>query len=134
MKKHTTYWIKNFKQDKKFGHLRFKLLKDKGYLPFDIDKDLVDKVGLDDFVKIEENRIPFFIGTQFGIYPNIDEIPNFYNNYKLIGILGKSILSGCVAGLSIYKVYKDNKRKRFRLAHFENRKSSLSWNSRQGSP
>jgi hypothetical protein len=60
MKKYTTYWIKHFKQDKKFGHLRFKRLEDKeygGYPPFDIDESFVDKVGLEDFVKIEKERI-----------------------------------------------------------------------------
>ena len=128
MKKYTTYWIKHFKQDKKFGHLRFKLFKDKrcgGYPPFDIDESLIDKVRLDDFIKIERHRSPFFLGTQFGIYPRIDKIPNFFNRPKIIAVLGKSLLSGHVAGLFIYKVYKDNKRKRFRLAHFENREGCV---------
>ena len=128
MKKHTTYWIEHLRQDKKFGHLRFKLLEDKGcggYPPFDIDQSLIDKVKLDDFVKIEKNRIPFFVGSQFGINPWIDKIPNFFNRPKIIAVLGKSLLSGHVAGLSIYKVYKDDKRKWVRLAYFENREGCV---------
>ena len=106
MKKHTTYWIKHFRQNKEFGHLRFKLLKDKGhrfYPSFDIDESLIDEVELNDFIKIEENRIPFFIGHQFGISPSINKIPNFHSEDKIIGILGKSLLSSLVSGLTIYK-------------------------------
>ena len=129
MKKHIIYWIKHFKQDKKFGHLRFKLLEDKGYggyPPFDIDESLVDKVKLDDFVKIEKNRIPFFVGTPIsGINPWINKIPNFFNGPKIIAILGRSSFNSECGGLSIEKVYKDNKRKWFRLARFENRESCV---------
>jgi len=120
MKKHTTYWIKHFRQNKEFGHLRFKLLKDKehgGNPPFDIDESLIDEVGLDDFVKFEENRIPFFVGTQHGIYPRIDEIPNFYSEDKIIGILGKSLLSGHIGGLSIHKCVG---KERIEIVRFEN--------------
>ena len=125
MNKYATYWIKHFKQDKKFGHLRFKLLKDKGYggyPPFEIDESLIDKVKLDDFVKIEEKRIPLFVGAPiFGTYPRVDKIPNFFNEPKIIAVLGRpSFNSKIVFGVSIYKVYKDDKKKRFRLARFEN--------------
>ena len=61
---------------------------------------------------------PFFIGTQFGIYPKIDEIPNFLNEPKIIAVFGKSILSGCVAGLSIYKVCEE-KTEEVEIAYFE---------------
>ena len=117
MKEHTTYWIKHFKENEEFGHLRFKLLKDGPYPRFDIDGSLIDEVELDDFVKIEENRIPFFIGSQFGITPIMDKIPNFYNGDKIIGILGKSLLSGSVAGLTIYKCVGN---KRVKIVHFKN--------------
>jgi len=131
MKKHTTYWIEHFKQDKKFGHLRFKFLEDEngygGYPPFNIDESLVDRVRLDDFAKIEENRIPFFVGTPIsGINPWINKIPNFFNRPKIIAVLGRSSFnSNVVGGVSIYKVYKDNKRKWVRLAHFENREACV---------
>ena len=120
MKEHTTYWIKHFKENKEFAHLRFKRLKGKvygGYPRFDIDESLIDDVELDDFVKIEKNRIPFFIGSQFGISPIMDKIPNFYNGDKIIGILGKSLLSGSVAGLTICKCVGN---KRVKIVHFKN--------------
>jgi hypothetical protein len=125
MKNHTTCWIKHFKQDKRFGHLRFKFLEDNGYggyPPFDIDESLVDKAKLDDFVKIEKNRIPFFVETsRFGINPWINEIPNFFNGPKIIAVLGRSSFnSKIVGGLSINKVYKDNKKEWFKLARFGN--------------
>ncbi|HEY5124363.1 MAG TPA: hypothetical protein VIK14_11570 [Ignavibacteria bacterium] len=89
-----------------YGHLRFKKL-DKGFLgypPFDIDKNLIDEVDLDTFIKNEETRIPLFIGTQFGLYPWFYEFPDFYNEDKIIAILGKSVLTGHIAGLRIIKI------------------------------
>lgn len=121
MKKHTTYWIKHFRQNKEFGHLRFKLLKDKvygGYPSFDIDESLIDEVELNEFIKIEENRIPLFIGHQFGISPSINKILNFYSGDSIIGILGKSLLSGVVGGLTIYKCVG---KQRTQIIRFENK-------------
>jgi hypothetical protein len=90
-----------------YGHLRFKKLKNQGfggYPPFDIDETLIDEVDLDTFIKKEETRIPLFIGHQFGINPWFNNIPNFLFEDKIVAILGKSVLSGHVAGLSIYQI------------------------------
>lgn len=121
----TKYWIARFKSDSQFGHMRLKRLN-VGYPPFDIDEDLVDWVDLEEFIRIEENRLPLFIGSQFGIHPNLNELPNFYNGEKLIAILGMSLLSGCVAGLSIYRLnesdygFSGNRRKLFKTFRNEN--------------
>jgi hypothetical protein len=67
MKENTNYWIRHFKQNPDYGHLRFKKF-DKvkyGYPPFDFDESLIDIVDLETFTKVEDNRIPLFIGTQF---------------------------------------------------------------------
>lgn len=130
MNKYATYWIKHFKQDKEFGHLRFKRLEDKehgGYPPFYIDESLLDKVGLDVFVKIENDRIPFFVGAPlFGINPRPDEIPNFFNGRKIIAVLSRSSFnSKIVAGLSIYKVYRGDKRDWLKLARFGNMEGKI---------
>lgn len=102
------YWISNLQQDRIFSGIRFKKLEP-GLYPIAIDESLVDVVSAEEFVKIEEKRLPLFIGSQFGIYPDMNKIPDFFNGHKLIAILAKSLLSGRVDGLSIYEIGKEEK-------------------------
>ena len=99
----TKYWIVKFLKDPVYGRNRFKIL-DSGYPQFEITESLVDEVGVDEFSFIEKNRIPLFIGTPFGIFPVVNEIPDFFNGEKIIAILSKSLFSGHVAGLSLYRI------------------------------
>jgi len=103
----TTSWIDAFLKDKEHGQKKFKRLET-GYPDFDIDKSLIDIVSLEDFIKKEDHRIPLFIGTQFGVYPRIDNVPDFLNGEKICAILGKSVLSGCVSGLSLHQIEKND--------------------------
>lgn len=103
------YWIKNFKNDRVHGYKKFKRLN-VGYPRFEIDKAIIDTVEFEEFLNIEEQRIPLFIGSQFGIYPRIDEIPNFFNGRKVIAILSKSLLSGHVSGLKLFQIEKNDKK------------------------
>jgi len=117
----TKYWIKSFMKDQKHGRKRFKRL-DKGYPQFEIDESLIDIVDFEEFIQIEEGRIPFFVGSQFGIQPKIDDIPQFFNGEKQIAVLGKSLLSGHVAGLTIFQIGKDEKKFNFNeIAYYENK-------------
>jgi hypothetical protein len=117
----TKYWIKSFMKDQQHGQKRFKRL-DKGYPPFEIDEALIDIVEFDEFIQIEERRVPLLIGSQFGIYPRIDDIPQFFNGEKLIAILGKSLLSGHIAGLSLYQIGKNEKKFKFnKIGYYENK-------------
>ena len=95
------YWIKHFLNDPEFGFMRFKILE-RRYPPMDIDWSMVDKVGEEEFNKIEANRLPLIVGSQFGLHPMLDE--KFLNGTKYLAVLGKSLLSGCVAGLTIYQI------------------------------
>lgn len=111
MKEHSVYWLKQFKENQEFGNIRFKRL-DKGfygYPPFDFDDSILDTVDLETFIKVEKNRIPLFVGTQFGMYPWFYDFPDFYNEDKTIAVLGKSLLSGLIAGLALYKVDANSK-------------------------
>ena len=101
--RHLSYWVEQLKNSK-YKKFRFKRLKEgyRSYPRFFIPKDLLDIVELSEFVIEEENRLPLFIGTQFGIYPNKDDIKEFESYNGLFAILGKSLLSGAVAGLGIY--------------------------------
>ncbi len=104
----TKNWINNLRKDERFKDIRLKRLE-KGYPPFEIDESLIDVVSAEEFVKIEEKRLPLFIGSQFGIHPDMNKIPDFFNGHKLIAILAKSLLSGNVDGLSIYEIGKEEK-------------------------
>lgn len=124
MDTHLTYWGKNFKQEAEYGRLRFKKLNKGfgGYPPFVIDETLIDEVDLDTFIKNEETRIPFFIGHQFGINPWLNRIPGFFSCDKTVAILNKSILSGHVEGLVIYKIPANSRnKKRALIAYFKNK-------------
>lgn len=61
-------------------------------------------VDLLEFKKIEENVIPLFAGTQFGIYPNPDKIFVENDINILIGIQGKSQLSGVYGEFCLYEI------------------------------
>jgi len=92
-----------------FSKIRFKRFKIgySGYPPFNFDANILDIVDLETYISIETNRIPLLIGTQFGVYPSIKNIPDFLKNKRIIAILHKSLLSGHVAGLGIYEAEAD---------------------------
>jgi hypothetical protein len=104
----TTCWIKKFKEEQKSCQKRFKRLE-RGYPPFELDESLIDIVDMEEFIMIEEFRIPIFVGSQFGIYPRIEKMPEFFNGRKVIAILSKSLLSGHVSGLTIYQIEENEK-------------------------
>ncbi len=100
-------WLDKFQQNKYWKDYRFKKLK-LGYPKFDFPVELIDTVGTKEFLKVEIERIPLFIGTQFGIYPNPKETYKNIQQPILVAKLDKSLISGCVSGLSICS-YKDDK-------------------------
>ena len=104
---HKIYWIDQVKNDPKYGKLRFKYLKSiSGRIA--ITDEIADCVELDEFLQIEENRIPLLMGSQFGVFPKPEEIFKDDSEERIIGILGQSMLSGCVAGMFLY-VFSNNK-------------------------
>jgi hypothetical protein len=98
-----SYWLAAFQKDDANRNKRFKILNC-GYPNFVLDTIHYDIVEVEEFNFIEDKRLPLFIGTQFGIVPKIENLHNFFNGEKEIAILGKSVLSGAVAGLSICKI------------------------------
>ena len=98
------FWIRNHPVLKYF---RFKRLKQGflGYPPFNFPEDLIDVVDLEEFVANERFRLPLIIGTQFGEYPRMNKIFKEISTSVRIAVLGKSLLSGHVAGLTIYDYF-----------------------------
>ena len=62
---------------------------------------LITEVEEDQFTRLEEFVLPFFIDSQFGVFPKVNEVFEGLEKPLLLAILNKSMLSGCVAGLSI---------------------------------
>jgi hypothetical protein len=56
----------------------------------------IDVVDPETFLLKEDNRLPLYIESQFGINPKLGLHPNQY-----IAILSKSLLSGLVVGFSV---------------------------------
>ncbi len=106
MNKKEQLWFFHFKQDEEFGHLRIKCLKTGtgfGYPFFSLDKAYYDSVDIAEFIKIENDRIPFFVGMPIaGVSPRMEDIPGFYNGKKMVMVLSKSSFSTTVGGVSIY--------------------------------
>jgi hypothetical protein len=116
----TKYWIKHFQSNLQYGSKRFKRL-DTRYPPFDIDGSLIDNVERDHFIKIEAGRIPLFIGSQFGLVPDIIRKREFFNGKKQIAVLNQSLLSGFVSGLTIYQIEENEQTFNYnQVIHFEN--------------
>ena len=99
-KSHLLKWVQRLKDNPEYQNTRFKILN-VGYPPFIFSKELLDIVDENDFLTIEKERIPLFIGSQFGVRPKI-QFP-YYDNI-IIAILSKSLLSGHVACLAFYKI------------------------------
>jgi hypothetical protein len=116
----TKYWIAKLKADPEYSKKRFKIPPGNGW-PYHLlfDPEMVDVVSYEEYVLIEEDRIALGLGCQFGIHPRIisDENSVFYNGEKLVALLSKSVLSGAVAGLYIYKIEKDDKKFMNRVAN-----------------
>ncbi len=99
----TKYWLNKFQKDSLHGHKRFKRLPT-GYPTFEMNEDLIDTVDYDKFIEIEEDRIPLFIGSQFGTEPDINKMSDLFNGRKLIAILNTSLHSGHVDGLYLCQI------------------------------
>jgi S-adenosylmethionine synthetase len=95
----------NFMEDPEYGHLKFKWLHDlieNNYLPFHTPEGLVQKVRYEEFLKDERTeRIPIFLGSQFGLFPAGYKYLLPLNDGALHAIISKSMLSGTVGSLKL---------------------------------
>ena len=112
---HLLKWTEKLKKNNEFENIRFKKLN-VVYPLFVFPQNLLDEVNFENFVYTEKNRLPLFIGSQFGVFPKLEEIYNGNEEVIKIAILSKSLLSGTVSGLKIY-LYSNGDLKE--LAYFE---------------
>jgi hypothetical protein len=100
---HTLYWTLRYQADPEFAHIRFKRLE-KGYPNYDFLQEWIDVVPPEVFFANEPDRLPLFIGCQFGCPPVRGVHAALATSPFRIAILGKSLLSGRVAGLRVLEI------------------------------
>ena len=96
---HVLLWYQELKYHPHWKHYSFKKLNCE-YPKFKSPVGLITEVEEDQFIKQEEFVLPFFIGSQFGVFPKVEIFADLKAPI-LLARLDKSLLSGCVAGLSI---------------------------------
>jgi hypothetical protein len=111
------YFVDVMQRNEEYKNIRFKKLNI-GYPMFVLNPHLFDEVDIVEFLEIEQNRLPLFIGSQFGKSPRLEEIYTVEDENRIIAVLRKSILSGTVAGLTIYLL-----KKNYELIEIENFKN-----------
>lgn len=116
--KKTIFWAEHFQADADYEHIRFKTIRTP-YPQFEMPKHLYGAVSEDEFLTEKEGLMPFFIGTQFGLIPRFTDEKFGQLEGQKIAVLGKSQLSGYVAGLGIYEVRNGE---RIQIAYFKNEK------------
>ncbi len=105
MKQLSSWWESHFIHDEIYGDIKLKKLDGAQYLPYKISSVIVETVELNDFLKLEDGRLPFLVGTQFGFFPRLNTINGFFLEPRIIALLSKSALSGNVAGLTICLIH-----------------------------
>ena len=101
--KNTLQWTIHYQNDPEFSHIRFKRIQGSAQ-NFDFVDGWIDLVTPEEFFTPEPNRLPLFLGTQFGISPHLNKHKEFLTGHLRVAIIAKSQLSGNVAGLFIEDV------------------------------
>ncbi len=95
-------WWRSFLDDPDYGHYKLKRLKGSISSHYELRLSVVPLVELEEYKTIESDRIPFLIGSQFGTYPRPEDVFND-GKERTVAILGFSMLSGNMGGVTIYK-------------------------------
>lgn len=98
----TQYWYYWYQKHPVLRDIRLKK-RVGGYPMFYLETKFYDEVPNEVFGTYESDRISFFLGSQFGVHPKPES--DYLKDYiGYAAVLGKSMLSGHVAGLSIYSL------------------------------
>jgi uracil-DNA glycosylase len=112
-------WINRLKADPKWNKIRFKRL-DKGHYTnpsINLEHDLIDVVNFNVFVRIEENRIPLFIGPSYKVLLTLKSVYLDHPDKRTIAVLDESPLPGEYRGLIIQEYFRGHSKT---LAFFRN--------------
>lgn len=113
------YWIDRLRADPKWSKFLFKRL-DKGHYVnpnVNILHEFIDVVNFTVFVRIEEDRLPLFIGPPYKVLINLKSVYLDYPQKRTIAILEETGLPGYYRGLTIKEYFRGEKES---LAFFRN--------------
>ena len=97
-----TIWLQSFLDDPVYGHFKLKRLKGSLSAFYEPRLNVVPAVELEDFRVIDADYLPLLVGSQFGTFPQ-PEVVFKDGKDRTVVILGFSMLSGVMSGLSVYK-------------------------------
>ncbi len=112
-------WWRAYLDDPFYGSFQLKRLKNGMPSYCDILMSMIPGVELEEFREIESDRLPLFAGSQFGIFPRLEDVFNDTKERTVV-ILNFSMLSGCMAGVSIYKTRGPKAIKKLNTIEFPN--------------
>ncbi len=96
------HWEAQFIASSKYANYSLKTTIDLDV--FKIESVKLERVSEDVFYKYEEGVLPLFLSTSMGLHPND------YKRFEagtFVAVLGKSMLSGWIAGLTVYRINED---------------------------
>ena len=96
----------------------FKKLSHSNYFPSEGTGGIIETVSPRDFRKREGNRIPLFLGNQFGIFPSLENSLN-PEGKSCFGVFHKKAMAGHISGISVFFYYPQKKRIE-KIANFPN--------------
>lgn len=102
------FWINRLKADPIWGKFRFKRL-DKGHFVnsnIAIKHDLIDIVNFIVFVRIEEDRLPLFIGPSYIVMTSMKSVYIDNPERRIIAVLEESSSTGNYRGLTIIEYFR----------------------------
>lgn len=96
-------WIQSIANHDIYGKLEFKIPQNKvNNYPIDELKNLnVSFVSPEDFLKVDDQSIPLFIETSYGMSPDIGIVKFIANPKFKFAVIKSSFLSGHLFGLTI---------------------------------
>jgi hypothetical protein len=103
MKNNNYYWIQSIANHNIYGNLEFKIPQNRvdNYPMDEINKLNIRVVSPEEFLKVDDQSIPLFFETSYGMSPDI-EIVKFIGNPKFkFAVIKSSFLSGHLFGLTI---------------------------------
>jgi uracil-DNA glycosylase len=113
------YWIDRLKSDPVWSKFRFKRL-DKGHYTnsnINIKHEIIDVVNFIVFVRIEDNRIPLFIGPSYKVLLTLKSVYLEYPQRRIIAVLEETYPIENYKGLTIMEYFRGVEKK---LAFFRN--------------
>ncbi len=114
MKNNNYFWIQSIANHSIYGKLEFKIPQNKvnNYPIDELNKLNIRIVSPGEFLKVDDQSIPLFFETSYGMSPDI-EIVKFIANPKFkFAVIKSSFLSGHLFGITI-KEYDGSKTESF---------------------